>query len=88
MDVYHLGNRQAFNVGAEEKVTFFMLLETWNQYFIQTITNSFGIRVTEFESFFFDVSAFQKLGLDCANWTEPIYLDLVRCDSCKIVDKM
>ncbi|KAJ8763782.1 hypothetical protein K2173_003564 [Erythroxylum novogranatense] len=22
--------------------------------------------------------AFQKLGLDCANWTEPIYLDLVR----------
>ncbi|OWM74694.1 hypothetical protein CDL15_Pgr004657 [Punica granatum] len=24
------------------------------------------------------LSAFQKLGLDCANWTEPIYLDLVR----------
>ncbi|KAJ8627597.1 hypothetical protein MRB53_020904 [Persea americana] len=23
-------------------------------------------------------SAFQKLGLDCANWTEPIYLDLSR----------
>lgn len=23
-------------------------------------------------------AAFQKLGLDCANWTEPIYLDLVR----------
>ncbi|XWS19947.1 hypothetical protein CRYUN_Cryun31cG0059400 [Craigia yunnanensis] len=22
--------------------------------------------------------AFQKLGLDCANWTEPVYLDLVR----------
>ncbi|KAM7524664.1 hypothetical protein LguiA_014566 [Lonicera macranthoides] len=22
--------------------------------------------------------AFQKLGLDCANWTEPIYVDLVR----------
>ncbi|KAK4779169.1 hypothetical protein SAY86_006697 [Trapa natans] len=22
--------------------------------------------------------AFQKLGLDCANWTQPIYLDLVR----------
>uniref|UniRef100_A0A2P2L8Z2 Uncharacterized protein LOC105136633 isoform X2 n=1 Tax=Rhizophora mucronata TaxID=61149 RepID=A0A2P2L8Z2_RHIMU len=22
--------------------------------------------------------AFRKLGLDCANWTEPIYLDLVR----------
>ncbi|KAL6991989.1 hypothetical protein U1Q18_010099 [Sarracenia purpurea var. burkii] len=36
MDVYRLGNRQAFNV------------------------------------------AFRKLGLDCANWTEPIYLDLVR----------
>ncbi|XAR59390.1 hypothetical protein NMG60_11015216 [Bertholletia excelsa] len=36
MDVYRLGNRQAFNV------------------------------------------AFQKLGLDCANWTEPIYLDLQR----------
>ncbi|EEF46567.1 2-deoxyglucose-6-phosphate phosphatase, putative [Ricinus communis] len=36
MDVYRLGNRQAFNI------------------------------------------AFQKLGLDCANWTEPIYLDLVR----------
>ncbi|KAJ4981921.1 hypothetical protein NE237_032758 [Protea cynaroides] len=36
MDVYRLGNRQAFNV------------------------------------------AFQKLGLDCANWTEPIYLDLLR----------
>ncbi|KAK6118291.1 hypothetical protein DH2020_047964 [Rehmannia glutinosa] len=36
MDVYRLGNRQAFNV------------------------------------------AFRKLGLDCANWTEPVYLDLVR----------
>ncbi|KAH7837935.1 hypothetical protein Vadar_019744 [Vaccinium darrowii] len=36
MDVYRLGNRQAFNV------------------------------------------AFRKLGLDCANWTEPIYADLVR----------
>ncbi|KAL7210799.1 hypothetical protein ACSBR2_013803 [Camellia fascicularis] len=36
MDVYRLGNRQAFNV------------------------------------------AFRKLGLDCANWTEPIYLDLLR----------
>ncbi|KAL3631599.1 hypothetical protein CASFOL_024583 [Castilleja foliolosa] len=36
MDVYHLGNRQAFNV------------------------------------------AFRKLGLDCANWSEPVYLDLVR----------
>ncbi|KAF7120141.1 hypothetical protein RHSIM_Rhsim13G0127700 [Rhododendron simsii] len=36
MDVYRLGNCQAFNV------------------------------------------AFRKLGLDCANWTEPIYLDLVR----------
>ncbi|CAK9182105.1 unnamed protein product [Ilex paraguariensis] len=36
MDVYRLGNRQAFNV------------------------------------------AFQKLGLDCAKWTEPIYLDLLR----------
>ncbi|KAK6154811.1 hypothetical protein DH2020_009059 [Rehmannia glutinosa] len=37
MDVYRLGNRQAFN------------------------------------------SAFRKLGsLDCANWTEPVYLDLVR----------
>ncbi|XP_020535120.1 uncharacterized protein LOC105634598 isoform X3 [Jatropha curcas] len=23
-------------------------------------------------------AAFKKLGLDCANWTEPIYLDLVR----------
>jgi len=23
--------------------------------------------------------AFQKLGLDCANWTEPIYMDLTRC---------
>ncbi|XP_022681250.1 CBBY-like protein isoform X3 [Setaria italica] len=23
--------------------------------------------------------AFQSLGLDCANWTEPIYTDLVRC---------
>lgn len=22
--------------------------------------------------------AFQKLGLDCANWTEPVYMDLVR----------
>jgi hypothetical protein len=22
--------------------------------------------------------AFQKLGLDCANWSEPVYLDLVR----------
>ncbi|XP_057502909.1 uncharacterized protein LOC130786616 isoform X3 [Actinidia eriantha] len=39
MDVYRLGNRQAFNV------------------------------------------AFCKLGLDCANWTEPIYLDLVRKSS-------
>ncbi|GER48927.1 haloacid dehalogenase-like hydrolase superfamily protein [Striga asiatica] len=36
MDVYRLGNRQAFNV------------------------------------------AFRKLGLDCANWTEPVYVDLVR----------
>ncbi|KAL6538743.1 hypothetical protein OROGR_012731 [Orobanche gracilis] len=36
MDVYRLGNREAFNV------------------------------------------AFRKLGLDCANWTEPVYLDLVR----------
>ncbi|KAI3466910.1 hypothetical protein Pfo_023573 [Paulownia fortunei] len=36
MDVYRLGNRQAFNV------------------------------------------AFRKLGLDCANWTEPVYLDLIR----------
>ncbi|PIN24810.1 hypothetical protein CDL12_02464 [Handroanthus impetiginosus] len=36
MDVYRLGNRQAFNV------------------------------------------AFRKLGLDCANWTEPVYIDLVR----------
>ncbi|KAL2473910.1 Haloacid dehalogenase-like hydrolase (HAD) superfamily protein [Forsythia ovata] len=36
MDVYRLGNRQAFNV------------------------------------------AFRKLGLDCANWSEPVYLDLVR----------
>lgn len=39
MDVYRLGNRQAFNI------------------------------------------AFQRLGLDCANWTEPIYLDLVRKSS-------
>ncbi|KAL7241425.1 hypothetical protein ACSBR1_014090 [Camellia fascicularis] len=23
-------------------------------------------------------AAFRKLGLDCANWTEPIYLDLLR----------
>ncbi|XP_077244482.1 haloacid dehalogenase-like hydrolase (HAD) superfamily protein isoform X1 [Tasmannia lanceolata] len=36
VDVFRLGNRQAFNV------------------------------------------AFQKLGLDCANWTDPIYLDLAR----------
>ncbi|KAK3030866.1 hypothetical protein RJ639_037323 [Escallonia herrerae] len=36
MDVYRLGNREAFNV------------------------------------------AFRKLGLDCANWTQPVYLDLVR----------
>ncbi|XP_058071980.1 CBBY-like protein isoform X2 [Magnolia sinica] len=36
VDVYRLGNRQAFN------------------------------------------AAFQKLGLDCANWTDPIYLDLAR----------
>ncbi|CAI9299131.1 unnamed protein product [Lactuca saligna] len=36
MDVYRMGNREAFNL------------------------------------------AFKKLGLDCANWTEPIYLDLVR----------
>ncbi|XP_059658187.1 CBBY-like protein isoform X2 [Cornus florida] len=36
MDVYRMGNRQAFNV------------------------------------------AFKKLGLDCANWPEPVYLDLVR----------
>ena len=26
------------------------------------------------------VTAFKKLGLDCANWTEPVYLDLLRCD--------
>ncbi|XP_057971636.1 uncharacterized protein LOC131160220 isoform X3 [Malania oleifera] len=39
MDLYRLGNCQAFNV------------------------------------------AFQKLGLDCANWTEPIYFDLVRKSS-------
>ncbi|GKV44275.1 hypothetical protein SLEP1_g51471 [Rubroshorea leprosula] len=25
--------------------------------------------------------AFQKLGLDCANWTEPVYLDLLRKSS-------
>lgn len=25
-------------------------------------------------------SAFQKLGLDCANWTEPVYADLLRYD--------
>ena len=24
-------------------------------------------------------AAFEKLGLDCANWTEPIYADLLRC---------
>ena len=24
------------------------------------------------------MSAFKKLGLDCANWTEPVYLDLLR----------
>ncbi|XP_019228039.1 PREDICTED: haloacid dehalogenase-like hydrolase domain-containing protein At3g48420 isoform X2 [Nicotiana attenuata] len=37
MDVYRLGNRQAFN------------------------------------------AAFRKLGLDCANWSQPVYQDLVRC---------
>jgi hypothetical protein len=25
--------------------------------------------------------AFQELGLDCANWTEPVYADLLRCYS-------
>ena len=29
-------------------------------------------------SFFLILPAFQKLGLDCANWTEPVYSDLVR----------
>ncbi|XP_022892483.1 uncharacterized protein LOC111407304 [Olea europaea var. sylvestris] len=43
MDVYRLGNRQAFNV------------------------------------------AFRKLGLDCANWTEPVYLDLGRYDVLSII---
>lgn len=29
----------------------------------------------------FEISAFKKLGLDCANWSEPVYLDLLRCDN-------
>lgn len=27
------------------------------------------------------LAAFQELGLDCANWTEPVYADLLRCYS-------
>lgn len=31
--------------------------------------------------FEFDVviAAFEKLGLDCASWNEPVYTDLLRC---------
>jgi len=31
--------------------------------------------------FKFDVviAAFEKLGLDCASWNEPVYSDLLRC---------
>jgi hypothetical protein len=31
--------------------------------------------------FEFDVviAAFEKLGLDCASWNEPVYSDLLRC---------
>ncbi|URE11022.1 hypothetical protein MUK42_22187 [Musa troglodytarum] len=37
------------------------------------------IRSRRRTSLFFSKSkAFQKLGLDCANWTEPIYADLIR----------
>ncbi|OAY80981.1 hypothetical protein ACMD2_04702 [Ananas comosus] len=39
--------------------------------------NRFGNRQA-FNVDFLMSSAFQKLGLDCANWTEPIYADLVR----------
>ncbi|KAI0527167.1 hypothetical protein KFK09_002766 [Dendrobium nobile] len=28
--------------------------------------------------------AFQKLGLDCANWTEPIFADLKRSSPCSV----
>ena len=34
-----------------------------------------------FFDFDFDVvlAAFEKLGLDCASWSEPVYSDLLRC---------
>lgn len=35
----------------------------------------------------FNNSAFKKLGLDCANWSEPVYLDLLRCGGKSITQK-
>lgn len=35
-------------------------------------------------SFHLVPAAFEKLGLDCANWNEPVYSDLLRCVSVSV----
>jgi hypothetical protein len=75
-DVYRFGNRQAFNVGAE--ITNMQSMHKWlSSSSSKSVHNSY----LSFPKHVYHLisSAFQSLGLDCANWTEPIYADLVRC---------
>lgn len=73
MDAYGVGNRIAFNKGMNSYL--FCLL------FILCVIYSVFIKSNELLFFDFDLvlAAFEKLGLDCASWNEPVYSDLLRC---------
>ncbi|RVW78175.1 hypothetical protein CK203_058439 [Vitis vinifera] len=78
VDVYWMGNRNAFNTGvldtvvsnsASKSTTYDFSGGNWQMYIKESNSD-----------FPFVLPAFRKLGLDCANWPEPVYLDLLRCE--------
>ena len=73
-----MGNRNAFNTGvldtvvsnsASKSTTYDFSGGNWQMYIKESNSD-----------FPFVLPAFRKLGLDCANWPEPVYLDLLRCE--------
>lgn len=81
-------NRQAFNVGASSFTHFFFF------FFVIFFSKSPGIQCSYGVYFlmvlllFVNLTAFKKLGLDCANWPEPVYADLLRYVISKFVNSM
>ena len=77
MDIYGGGNREAFNVGGTRTIIFCVALKGC-LYQLPEFCTTHWANISLIYLNLLTLLAFRKLGLDCANWTKPIYNDLIR----------